>query len=119
MKQQYRHLFVELLPLAVGFTLEPFIHGEVQFTAVIIAILIISLAIRYNEGEWKLFVLGLLLGFFVEVLSGLIYRMQYWKNASLLGVPYWLPIFWGYGFIFIHRIGNAVVGRSKDRDGSL
>ena len=113
MLKTYRGFLIETLPLIVGFVLQPFIHGEIQFTVVVITILLVSLAIRYYPGEWTLFFLGLTIGFVFEGLSGLIYRMQYWENASLLGIPVWLPIFWGYGFIFIHRLGTIVVRRNE------
>ncbi len=114
MKRICRQLLFEILPLVIGFIVQAFIHDEYQFTAVIILILFISLAIRYHEGEWTLFFIGLIIGFVVEVLSGLVFRMQHWENASLFGIPIWLPIFWGYGFIFIYRIGNLVVRRKPD-----
>ena len=109
MNKKYKQFFVEILPLIAGFILQPFIHKEYQFTAILIIILIISMKIKYYKGEWKLFLSGLIIGFIFEALAGLIYRMQYWENASLLGIPIWLPIFWGYGFILIYRLGNLIV----------
>jgi len=109
MDKKYKQFLIEILPLAVGFILQPFIHSEYIFTAVVVAILLISWKIKYYKGEWKLFLVGLILGFVFEALGGLINRTQYWENASLLGIPIWLPIFWGYGFIFIYRLGKLII----------
>ena len=82
---------------------------ELIFTVTILAILLINFKIKYYKNEWALFFVGLVLGFFIEVVLGLVYRMQYWENPTLLGVPIWLPIVWGYAFVFIRRIGNAII----------
>lgn len=111
MNQKIKQFGIEIFPLGIGFILQPFIHNELYFTIVVVLILLISLKIKYYPGEWKLFFAGLIIGFCFEALAGLIYRMQYWENASLFGIPVWLPIFWGYGFIFIHRFGELIVKR--------
>lgn len=54
--------------------------------------------------------LGLFLGIFIEVVLGAVARQQYWVNASLMGVPVWLPIAWGIGFVVITRIGIDIEG---------
>lgn len=112
MSKKTRQFFIEILPLTVGFIVQPFVHGELQFTILVIAVLLVSLKIKYYPGEWKLFLMGLIIGFVFEALAGLVHRMQHWDNASLLGIPVWLPIFWGYGFIFIHRLGELIVKRN-------
>lgn len=109
MNEKQKNFAKEILPLVLGLILQPFIHGEFVFTLVIVAILLISWKIKYYKGEWKLFLAGLIIGFVFEALGGLVYRMQYWENASLLGIPVWLPILWGYGFIFIHRLGKIII----------
>lgn len=59
--------------------------------------------------ETKVVLIGLVLGLIVEVGLGLIARQQHWEGASLLGVPYWLPIMWAAGFVVIGRIYNYIV----------
>jgi hypothetical protein len=85
-----------------------FARNEAVTTA---AAIVFSLGILYRRepGELTLFALGVSLGLVIEVGLGMIFRMQHWDNASLWGVPVWLPIIWGFGFVAIRRIGNAVV----------
>ena len=79
---------------------------------VVLAIIILILSIKYYKSELKLFFLGLALGFIIEVGLGLIARQQYWDNASLMGVPVWLPLIWGIGFVAITRVGIRFRGDS-------
>ena len=64
----------------------------------------ISFAPGFHRGEIALFITGLLYGIVIEVGLGLVHRQQLWTDASLYGVPLWLPIVWGIGFIYIGRL---------------
>lgn len=109
-KHNFREILIQIASLLLAFIILTITKGnEMIFTLTIILILLINFKIKYNKGEWTLFFIGLLLGFFIEVILGLVYRMQYWENSILLGVPLWLPIVWGYAFVFMRRIGNTIV----------
>ena len=84
--------------------------SEKVLTLFIALAAVITWLISYHHNEWLLFVIGLLFGIFIEV--GLRYfgYQQKWKDASFFGVPYWLPIIWGFGFIIITRLGIFVLG---------
>lgn len=56
-------------------------------------------------GERYLYLVGLILGAFIEVGFRFLGYQQVWTNASFFGVPFWLPIAWGIGFVLITRIG--------------
>ncbi len=66
--------------------------------------------VKTHPNEPRVFMLGLFLGIFIEVVLGAVARQQYWVNASLMGVPVWLPIAWGIGFVVITRIGIDIEG---------
>lgn len=84
--------------------------SEVILTITIIVITLVTFRIHKNKREEWLFLLGFLLGMVIEVALGFQDRLQHWENASLGGVPYWLPLVWGYGFVMITRIGILVRG---------
>lgn len=69
MKQKYRQFLIEILPLIIGFILQPCIHNEYIFTIIVVAVLLISLKIKYYKGERKLFFIGLIIGFVFEALG--------------------------------------------------
>ncbi len=84
--------------------------SELAFTAIAVVAIILTVALHYNEGELGLFLLGVLLGMFIEI--GLVgvagERQQIWLDASFFGIPYWLPLAWGLAFVVLPRIGMYV-----------
>ena len=78
--------------------------NEMTLTLVALAAVAISFAPGYHRGETIIFLIGLLYGIVVEIGLGFFHRQQVWLDASLYGVPMWLPIVWGVGFIYIGRL---------------
>lgn len=56
-------------------------------------------------GERYLFFLGVVIGAWIEIGFRFLGYQQAWTDASFFGVPYWLPIAWGVGFVLITRLG--------------
>ena len=85
--------------------------GELGLTILTIFAIAITWILLYRKGEFLLLFLGVLCGALVEI--GLRYFgfQQVWNNASLFGVPYWLPLVWGFGFVVITRLGIFVTVR--------
>lgn len=90
------------------FVAQVFILLELPLTVLAILFCVLLL-VRREKGELLLFFVGLGTGLIIEVGLGMIARTQHWEYASLFGVPYWLPLIWGYGFVIMRRIGNGVV----------
>ena len=108
MKYTRESLLFQLIPLGFVLVIFLFTQKEIYITAGIMLLIGLSFAIRYYHNEWKVLLFGIVLGFVFEIGGDLIYKAQYWENASLFGIPIWLPLMWGYGFIFIRRIGNIL-----------
>lgn len=108
MKNSTVRLVVPLL-LYVGFFLFKAITNPSELITTLIAIVLITLvfALHYNEGEAGLFILGILIGLFTEIgMAGIAgERQQIWLEASFFGIPYWLPLAWGFAFVVLTRIG--------------
>ncbi len=81
-----------------------------SFTALILSGLIFML--RYNQGEATLFSIGILFGLIIEIGLRRLGSQQTWHRASFFGIPYWLPIAWGIGFVIITRLGMLIRGIS-------
>lgn len=60
--------------------------------------------------EIYLFGIGVGTGFFLEVGFRFLGYQQVWVEASLFGIPFWLPLAWGMGFVLVTRIGVFVRG---------
>lgn len=78
---------------------------EITLAVYIILVLIATFALNYYPNEWLLFFTGVGLGIFIEIVLRKFGSQQSWKKASFFGVPYWLPLAWGIGFIIITRLG--------------
>jgi hypothetical protein len=103
-----RQLVILVAAWIAFFIVEVLWHNEIALTAV--AILTSALLfMEYESGEVHLYAFGVALGLVIEVGLGQIARLQHWENASLFGIPYWLPLIWGFGFVAIRRIGNIIV----------
>ncbi len=85
-------------------------EGALSFTALVLSGLIFML--RYNQGEIALFLTGILFGLIIEIGLRRLGSQQTWHRASFFGVPYWLPIAWGIGFVIITRLGIFIRGIS-------
>jgi len=109
MKVIKESILFQLIPLFLVLVIFFFTQKEFYVTLGIILMIGLSFFIEYNKNEWKVFLFGIVLGFLFEIGGDLIYKAQYWENASLFGIPIWLPLMWGYGFVFIRRIGNILV----------
>jgi membrane-bound metal-dependent hydrolase YbcI (DUF457 family) len=75
----------------------------------VVLLIVLTFLIRYYKNEWKILFIGIVLSLFFEIGGDLIYKAQFWENASFFGIPLWLPLLWGYGFIIIRRVGNFII----------
>jgi hypothetical protein len=90
-------------------------HRELLIAAGVVVVMAIAFWVRYYRHEWLLFVVGTALGLTFELGGDAIYKLQSWSEGSLCGIPAWLPLFWGLGFVFFRRFGNVLVGLDERR----
>ena len=110
MQDLFLQIVIPCLLFVVFFLLQVrFGKSERLLTVTLIGFCVVIFLLHFQNGEFLLFLIGLVLGLSIEVGLGLIARSQHWANASFFGVPYWLPIIWGIGFVLIHRVGNLIV----------
>jgi hypothetical protein len=101
-------IYVQVLLWIAFFVVQVTVRLELPLT-VLAAGLSIAILYRRVTGEGILFLLGVAMAVVIEVGLGLIARSQVWSDASFLGIPYWLPLIWGYGFVVMRRVGNYIV----------
>ena len=79
--------------------------SEIALVILVTLVVLITAIVTYHKKEIKLFIVGCIFGLVIEI--GLRYfgYQQVWANSSLFGVPYWLPLIWGFGFVIITRLG--------------
>jgi uncharacterized membrane protein len=89
--------------------------SELALTAFIVVVSFLIFLLKDHKNEKYLFIIGILVGSFIEIGLRILGYQQTWTEASLLGVPYWLPIAWGLGFVLITRFGMHL-RRIRPRD---
>ncbi len=57
--------------------------------------------------EIRLVTLGILWGVVLETV-GISSGYHTFNNPDFMGIPLWLPVFWGYGFIIAKRVSSIV-----------
>ncbi len=79
--------------------------SELALTAFIVVVSFLIFLMKNHRNEKRLFIIGMLVGSFIEIGLRFLGYQQVWTDASFLGVPYWLPIAWGLGFVLVTRYG--------------
>ena len=92
-----------------------FLLDEITSTALALAAIVLTCLLWYNKHEATLFFIGVAVGAFIEIGLGSVQTEQFWEQASLFGVPYWLPLAWGLGFVTITRLGSVVRALDKQK----
>jgi len=99
----------EFLPWILALFLVPVLKNELIVTLSCIGLIFLGFYLHQKKGEIKFFIIGILFGLVVEFGGDLVYKLQYWEQGSLFGIPLWLPLYWGICFILIHRLGLKLV----------
>jgi len=76
----------------------------------VLSVTLISL--HKNKTELIIFAYGIVIGLFVEVLGTKVSGYESFGQPDFLGIPVWLPVAWGYGFVAMKRIG-AILDSSR------
>lgn len=86
--------------------------SEFELTMFILGVSSLIFYWQWRNTEVELYLLGVFLGTLIEVGFRFLGYQQVWVDASFFGIPYWLPIAWGMGFVLITRLGVFVRGLS-------
>lgn len=81
---------------------------NILLTFIYIIAILIYFKIKYEKGEILFLLVAFALGFIVEAVGTFFVGYQSFTNPSFLGIPLWLPIVWGFGFVVFRRIGNII-----------
>ncbi|OGF76773.1 hypothetical protein A3E62_00965 [Candidatus Giovannonibacteria bacterium RIFCSPHIGHO2_12_FULL_44_29] len=99
-------VFIETLPILFGILLS-YLFWQNSFVLFIIYIaLSVVLILRHRDNsEFAIFIYGIIIGGLVEVIGTQVSGYQSFTEPDFLGIPMWLPVVWGYGFVAMKRIG--------------
>ena len=103
-------LIVHSLPLALGVLLS-FLFWRSNVLLLIIYCLLVAAIIFFGKdrkSEAWIFVYGIIAGFIIETIGTQVSGYQSFTNPDVWGIPYWLMVSWGYGFILMKRISLII-----------
>ncbi len=98
------------LPFILGIALS-YLFWERPDLLLALYLILTSLVIWYGKDrrtESLIFLYGIAAGFVVETLGTQVSGYQSFTLPQVLGIPYWLLVSWGYGFILMKRIGLII-----------
>lgn len=99
-------IILETLPILFGILLSYlFWQNSVLLFILYLTLTLFLIYLHKDKSELIIFIYGVLIGIVVEVVGTQISGYQSFTKPDFEGIPIWLPLAWGYGFIAMKRIG--------------
>lgn len=110
MLDKIQRLIIHSSPIALGLLLSFLFWRRALLLLVIYLILVFLLIATGKEKKTELliFIYGLIVGFLVEAIGTQVSGYQSFAKPDIWGLPYWLIVSWGYGFILMKRVGLII-----------
>lgn len=113
-------IFLETVPIIIGVALTYFLwENNLLLTIVFTAMLTATLTIKRYPGDIFALIYGSVLGFALEVFQTSIAKFHSFSNPDILGIPIWMPLVWGYGFVLMKRIGTIIYEDARSHHGMI
>ena len=107
--KQLSKIFLETLPILFGILLSYLFWRNNLLLFVIYLVLTSGLVYFHKDKtEYIIFVYGVIIGAIVEIIGTQVSGYQSFTKPDFAGIPMWLPIVWGYGFVAMKRIGIII-----------
>ena len=108
MKTDIKKIMLNIIPIIIMIGLIPLIKNDYYILLAYLIIIGICLKIHYEKKEYKLLITGLIFMFLAEFFF-ISTKVEIFTSQTLINMPIWLPILWGYGFIVIKRISYELI----------
>lgn len=110
MTEKIKQLVIHSSPLVLGILLSYLFwkSNTLLLGIYVVAIVFLILSGRDRKVELRIWVHGMIAGFAVETIGTQISGYQSFTNPDILGIPYWLVVVWGYGFVLMKRISLII-----------
>jgi len=98
-------VFIETLPIFFGILLSYLFWENNMLLFIIYLALTLGLIYFHKDKiEFIIFAYGILVGAIVEIIGTQVSGYQSFTKPDFGGIPIWLPVVWGYGFVAMKRI---------------
>lgn len=108
MKIDFKKIILEIIPIFLMIGLIPFIKNDYYLFASYIILIVIFLKIKYEKNEYRLLIAGILFMTFTEYIF-ISTGVETFTSQTLINMPIWLPLLWGYGFIVMKRVAYELL----------
>ncbi len=96
-------IFLNVIPVLIMLGLIPLISNDYLLTALYVAIIIASLAVKRTQNDLPVLAFGFLAMIASEYLFISTGVETFHRNTLFGLMPLWLPFLWAYGFVAIKR----------------
>ncbi|MEK7519911.1 MAG: hypothetical protein AAB581_01550 [Patescibacteria group bacterium] len=105
-----QQLIIHSSPLALGIVLSYLLWRENMLLLVVYTALVAALIVagKDRKVETVIFLYGAVVGFVIEAIGTQVSGYQTFVQPDMLGIPFWLIVAWGYGFLLMKRIGFII-----------
>ena len=102
-------VFLHSLPFVLGIALSHFFWPNPWILLTLYFMLTVGFIYFGNDRKTETFIAcyGILAGIIIEV-SGAWNGYQKFTTPQFFGIPFWLILTWGYGFVLMKRIGFII-----------
>lgn len=110
MREKTKQLIIHSAPLALGILLS-FLFWKSNVLLLVIYVLLVAALVIFGKDrkvEVWIFLYGIVAGFIIETIGTHISGYQSFAQPDVWGIPYWLIVTWGYGFILMKRVGFII-----------
>lgn len=108
--QKLKQIIIHSSPFALGIVLTNLFWRSNIVLLIVYAVIVLLFIVfgKDKKVESLIFLYGVCAAFAVEIIGTQAGGYQRFVHPDALGIPYWLPIAWGYGFILMKRIGLII-----------
>ncbi len=108
MKCDIKKIIQGVIPIFLMIWLIQLITNDYLILLAYIIIILIALKIHYEKNEYRLLLAGIIFMFIMEYLF-VSTGIEIFTSQTLINMPIWLPVLWGYSFIAIKRIAYELL----------
>ncbi len=114
MIDRIKQLIIHSSPLALGIVLSYIFWQSNYVLLAIYSVLVLAIILmgKDRDVEFKILVYGIITGAVIEIIGTQVSGYQSFAKPDFMGIPYWLAVSWGYGFILMKRI-SLILGTSS------
>ena len=108
-KKIEKELVFEIILFSVGVVaISLFYDNNLLLTAILLVVSLFGMKVWYKLHDSYFFITGAIIGPIGEIVAIYFGAWQY-ANPTFLGIPIWLPLFWGLAVVLIKRFSEIFV----------